>query len=208
MAISKVVYGGNTLIDISGDTVNAARLKAGYTAHNSAGNKVTGTLEPGYNEETLLWQNSDSSKSFAKNNNYYIAPIECDVGSGELMTYPIQNPSTEVGRYAAYKLEFRILVNYLSSDNPYIIFTEEAIQRYINDMSGIAGETKSACFPLRGVNSSGNGFYRPIFIKKQPGTNSSTGQPFWEIFINKAQRLNVEGTNNNVAIPLALYGLN
>lgn len=42
--VSKVVYDGNTLIDISSDTVTAASLLEGYTAHNSAGQLVTGTL--------------------------------------------------------------------------------------------------------------------------------------------------------------------
>lgn len=47
MAINKVVYGGNTLIDLSGDTVTPETLAEGVTAHNAAGVKITGTAESG-----------------------------------------------------------------------------------------------------------------------------------------------------------------
>ena len=45
MAISKVVYGGQTLIDLTGDTVVAAQLKKGYTAHGADGEVINGTCE-------------------------------------------------------------------------------------------------------------------------------------------------------------------
>lgn len=44
MAISKVVYGGNTLIDLTADTVAAGSLVSGTTAHKADGTQVTGTL--------------------------------------------------------------------------------------------------------------------------------------------------------------------
>lgn len=43
MAVSKVIYGGNTLIDLTGDTVTASTLIQGATAHNAAGQVITGT---------------------------------------------------------------------------------------------------------------------------------------------------------------------
>lgn len=43
MAINKVVYGTNTLIDLTADTVTAEQLLSGYTAHNQAGVSITGT---------------------------------------------------------------------------------------------------------------------------------------------------------------------
>ena len=45
MGNSKIVYYGETLIDLTGDTVEAAKLLKGITAHNKAGEKVTGTFE-------------------------------------------------------------------------------------------------------------------------------------------------------------------
>ena len=43
MAINKVIYGGETLIDLTGDTVDAAHILTGYKAHNKAGESITGT---------------------------------------------------------------------------------------------------------------------------------------------------------------------
>ena len=45
MAINKVIFGGGTLIDLTGDTVTAATLKTGVTAHDKAGNQITGTFD-------------------------------------------------------------------------------------------------------------------------------------------------------------------
>lgn len=42
-AISKVVYGNTTLIDLTSDTVEASKLLSGYTAHGRDGEEVTGT---------------------------------------------------------------------------------------------------------------------------------------------------------------------
>jgi hypothetical protein len=43
MAISKVVYGGDVLMDLTADTVKADKLLKGYTAHGADGETVTGT---------------------------------------------------------------------------------------------------------------------------------------------------------------------
>lgn len=45
MAVSKVELGGETLIDISGDTVTPETLAEGATAHNSAGEPIKGTMK-------------------------------------------------------------------------------------------------------------------------------------------------------------------
>lgn len=44
MAVNKVVYGGETLVDLTGDTVTPETMVAGTTAHNAAGVAVTGVL--------------------------------------------------------------------------------------------------------------------------------------------------------------------
>lgn len=45
MAISKVIYGGNTLIDLTADTVTKDKLLKGYKAHGADGEVITGTCE-------------------------------------------------------------------------------------------------------------------------------------------------------------------
>ena len=48
MAVNKVVdVGGNTLVDLTGDTVTPETLAEGVTAHNSAGVQITGTMPDG-----------------------------------------------------------------------------------------------------------------------------------------------------------------
>lgn len=47
MAISKVDFGGNTLIDLTNDTVNAQNLMVGATAHGANGELVQGAATGG-----------------------------------------------------------------------------------------------------------------------------------------------------------------
>lgn len=47
MARNKVVYGNETLIDLTADTVDAAHLAQGYTAHDKSGAAITGTMSGG-----------------------------------------------------------------------------------------------------------------------------------------------------------------
>ena len=41
--INKVIYGSKTLIDLTGDTIEAGRILSGYTAHDKSGAPITGT---------------------------------------------------------------------------------------------------------------------------------------------------------------------
>lgn len=42
--INKVIYGDQTLIDLTSDTATAANMLSGITAHNAAGAPITGTI--------------------------------------------------------------------------------------------------------------------------------------------------------------------
>lgn len=44
MAVNKVVYGGKTVIDLTSDTVTAAKMLSGATAHDKSGAVVTGSI--------------------------------------------------------------------------------------------------------------------------------------------------------------------
>ena len=64
MAISKVVYDGNTLIDLTSDSVNASNLSKGTTAHNAAGEQIVGTFEQAQSD----WnQNDETAVDYIKN---------------------------------------------------------------------------------------------------------------------------------------------
>lgn len=41
--VNKVIYGGNTLIDLTADTVTANKILSGYTAHDKSGATITGS---------------------------------------------------------------------------------------------------------------------------------------------------------------------
>jgi len=45
MGNSKIVYYGETLIDLTGDTVEPAKLLKGVTAHDKSGTLITGTFK-------------------------------------------------------------------------------------------------------------------------------------------------------------------
>ena len=47
MAVNKVVYGTTVLVDLTGDSVTPDKLAKGETAHNAAGELITGTMEAG-----------------------------------------------------------------------------------------------------------------------------------------------------------------
>lgn len=47
MATNKVIYGGETLIDLTNDSVDAEHLAKGYTAHDKAGAIITGMMQAG-----------------------------------------------------------------------------------------------------------------------------------------------------------------
>lgn len=44
MAINKVVYGGTTLVDLTGDTVASNKMLQGTTAHGADGSVITGII--------------------------------------------------------------------------------------------------------------------------------------------------------------------
>ena len=74
MAISKVVYDGNTLIDLTSDSVNASNLSKGTTAHNAAGEQIVGTFEQAQSD----WnQNDETAVDYVKNRPFYTGnPVE------------------------------------------------------------------------------------------------------------------------------------
>lgn len=42
---NKIIYNGTVLIDLTADTVTKDKILVGYTAHDKAGNKITGTCD-------------------------------------------------------------------------------------------------------------------------------------------------------------------
>ena len=55
---SKFVIGGETVLDLTGDTVSASNLLYGYTAHGSDGSTITGTVN--HNEQSSVTVSSNT----------------------------------------------------------------------------------------------------------------------------------------------------
>lgn len=49
--VNKVIYGNRTLIDLTGDTVQADKILSGYTAHDKSGAPVTGSCDYDVNSQ-------------------------------------------------------------------------------------------------------------------------------------------------------------
>lgn len=61
---NKVIYDGNTLIDLTGDTVDAGSLLKGTTAHDRSGAQINGTLDPVYQDAVATVYDSTDASQF------------------------------------------------------------------------------------------------------------------------------------------------
>lgn len=59
MAANKVIYGGETLVDLTMDSVTPETLAKGVTAHDKSGNQITGTMSLLNNHDITLGVHTD-----------------------------------------------------------------------------------------------------------------------------------------------------
>ena len=71
MAYNKVVYGGNTLIDLTGDTVAPGTLRRGETAHGADGQPISGTMDV----VTYYTGTSDPTAGLGGNGDIYLKVV-------------------------------------------------------------------------------------------------------------------------------------
>lgn len=99
MGVSKVVYSGNTLIDLTGDTVTPETLAKGATAHDKSGEQIVGTFEGGGGGGDLA-RILFTEKTFVEHN---ITEIPADEFRGWQFVEYIDMPNvTDIGQYACY----------------------------------------------------------------------------------------------------------
>lgn len=84
MGVNKVVYGNETLIDLTSDTVSSEVLLSGYTAHNAAGNLITGSASSGTNAYDYVVEESHNSSSGYRK--WYNGTLECWVNKTVSLT--------------------------------------------------------------------------------------------------------------------------
>lgn len=83
MAVNKVLFGGNTLIDLTADTVNEQNLLAGITAHDASGAAITGRSK--VKVFTYTMSNPRANKNFVMLNDPVIAAHYADESAVALL---------------------------------------------------------------------------------------------------------------------------
>lgn len=91
MAISKVVYGTTVLVDLTSDTVDAAHLAKGCTAHDAGGNLIVGTLEQQGSGNLLSGVTPSLLNGATQSENTYTIPEGGEYGT-EYVEYQLDVP--------------------------------------------------------------------------------------------------------------------
>lgn len=94
MGINKIIYGGNTLIDLTGDTVTTNDILSGKTAHDKTGTIITGQCT--YDADT-----SDATASVSEILNTKTAYVNGSKITGEMVNNGAVTGtiSTKAGQY-------------------------------------------------------------------------------------------------------------
>lgn len=110
MGINKVEFGGQPLIDLTGDTVTPYVLQKGYTAHGADGEPIEGTLEP-----ILVWKKSsyDVQYYFAQKGDRWIANnrgINNSVANSSWSTYVSEPTIAYIGYRTATEVADKLSI--------------------------------------------------------------------------------------------------
>ena len=109
MAISKVVYDGNTLIDLTSDSVNASNLSKGTTAHNAAGEQIVRTFEQVQSD----WnQNDETAVDYVKNRPFYTGnPVETVLVEERTLSFTEVDPGAGI-----YTSDFAVAYSFIAGE--------------------------------------------------------------------------------------------
>lgn len=98
--VNKVIYGGNTLIDLTGDTVTANKVLTGYTFHAADGSTNEGTCEYDVDSSNCTATVAEvlATKTFAK--------------GGQILTGTMPNRGSVTGTISTKAQEYTIPQGY------------------------------------------------------------------------------------------------
>ena len=130
MAISKVVYDGNTLIDLTSDSVNASNLSKGTTAHNAAGEQIVGTFEQAQSD----WnQNDETAVDYVKNRPFYTKnPVETVFVEERTLSFTEVDPGVGI-----YTSNFECAYSFTAGETYTVYWDGDAYERACKTFEGI-----------------------------------------------------------------------
>ena len=154
MAVNKVIYDGDTLIDLSGDTVTAAQLLTGATAHDKAGNPITGTYKTPSGTINIAANGTHNVASYASANvNVAVRFFEVIITVSNTSRIVVSGIPFQPAGYAAMPGDFDATRGYTFSTNQEIAFA------HINGRFGIFLDGTNATYlvyPNWSVSGSGS----------------------------------------------------
>ena len=130
MAISKVVYGPSVLMDLTSDTVDAAHLAKGCTAHDAGGNLIIGTLESQADSNLLSGVTPSLLNGTTQSGKAYVIPAGGAYGT-EYIEYQLDIPTLKSDAVYA-------IVAYGKTSQGYSSFI---VNLYFKDSSGTVSNT-------------------------------------------------------------------
>lgn len=121
MGVSKVEFGDKVLLDLTADTVSASTLVAGVTAHNAAGELISGELHL-----PLVAANGGTGRNELTAGSYLVGN-----GTGEVMLKTPEEVLTDIG---ALKAGMKYMyAKYNENDGSTYAYSDEACTALIDD---------------------------------------------------------------------------
>lgn len=121
MGVSKVEFGDEVLLDLTADTVSASTLVAGVTAHNAAGELISGELQL-----PLVAANGGTGRNELTAGSYLVGN-----GTGEVMLKTPEEVLTDIG---ALKAGIKYMyAKYNEGDGETYVYSDEAYTTLIDD---------------------------------------------------------------------------
>lgn len=165
MAISKVVYGPSVLMDLTSDTVDAAHLAKGCTAHDAGGNLIIGTLESQADSNLLSGVTPSLLNGTTQSGKTYVIPSASEYGTDYIeyqLDISMLKPDevycllayghTQSG-YRSLQAEFRSDSSVFSGSSSLLFTASPSIKAVSFDLTSGAKPTKLV---IKSATSSGN----------------------------------------------------
>ena len=135
MAVNKVIYHGNTLLDLTRDTVTPSTLLKGVTAHDKSGASITGPITDGidqimtagltdgyksYSDDGTIISTTDSqrrvlTKTFS--NNFKTCTTVLKDQNGVVLGQVVRTFSDDTGTVTATDSKGQVLIKSLSANS-------------------------------------------------------------------------------------------